>query len=111
MADRSDPQETPATLSGLFLRIWWMALGNAALLFLLLMMAQQRQELPSLLDAAFVVLVASLIVARLTDIRYFDGATAEGARATMDHFRRYAVRLLAISAAGWGVANAAAAAF
>jgi hypothetical protein len=50
-------------------------------------------------------LVGSLIIARLTDIRYFEGGTADGARATMQHFRRYALRLLTGSAAGWGAAN------
>lgn len=108
MADRHDAP-SPSTFTGLLLRTWWMFLGNAGLAVVLVLMALERNELPSLLDAAFAVLVASLVFARLADIRWFDGATAEGARATMEHFRRYALRLLAGSAAGWGAANAVAA--
>lgn len=105
MPDRSDASAYPSTLTGLFLRTWWMLLGNFALGLVLAVMVFERDELPSLLDAAFVGLAASLVAARFADIRYFAGATAEGARATMAHFRRYAVRVLAAWGAGWGMAN------
>lgn len=107
MADRSDASP-PASILGLLMRAWWMFAGNAALFVVLAMMAIERNDLPSLLDAVFVGLVASLVAARFTDIRYLEGLTPEGARATMGHFRRYAVRLMAGSSAGWGVANSAA---
>lgn len=109
MDDRSDTSQALSSLTALFLRTWWMLFGNAALAVVLALMALRRNELPWLLDAAFVALVASLVVARFADIRYCGGATAEGARATMAHFRSYAWRLVAGSAAGWGVANALAA--
>lgn len=108
MADRFDVSPSRASLTGLFLRTWWMLLGNGVLVLALALMVLERDAPPSLLDAVFVALVASLIGARLADIRYFGGRTAEGARATMEHFRRYAVRLLTGSAAGWGLANAVA---
>jgi hypothetical protein len=92
------------------LRTWWMFLGLMALGVVLAQMSFQRNELPSVLDAVFAALVVSLIAARLGDIRWFGGRTADGARATMEHFRRYTTRLLASSAAGWGVANTLAAA-
>lgn len=95
--------------AGLLLRTWWMLFGNGAAAVTLAVMAVEHDALPSRLDAVFVALVASLIATRFVDIRYFEGCTAEGARATMEHFRRYARRLLAGSAAGWGIANAVAA--
>lgn len=109
MADRPDASQPLSGFPGLLLRTWWMLFGNAALAVVLALMALERDELPSLLDALFLVLVASLVVARFADIRYFAGATAEGTRATLAHFRRYALRLVAGSAAGWGLANSLAA--
>jgi hypothetical protein len=108
MADRSDAPRSPS-LTGLFLRAWWMLFGNAALGIVLALRALGRSEPLSLLDVAFAALVASLVAARLADIRWFGGLTAEGARATLAHFQRYALRLLAGSAAGWGVASSLAA--
>jgi hypothetical protein len=108
MADRLDASPSPTALAGLALRTWWMMLGNGILGLVLALMALERGALPSLLDAIFAALVVSLVAARLADIRYFEGRTAEGARATMEHFRRYTVRLLTGSAAGWGLANAVA---
>jgi hypothetical protein len=106
MTERPDTSPPSSTLSGLLLRTWWMLLGNGALLLVLALMAFERSALPSLLDVAFVALLASLVIARFVDIRYFGGCTAEGARATMTHFRRYVLHLLAGSAAGFGLANA-----
>jgi hypothetical protein len=109
MDDRPDASQALSSLTALFLRTWWMLFGNAALAIVIALMVLRRNELPSLLDAAFVAVIASLVVARLADIRYCEGATAEGTRATMEDFRRYAWRLVAGSAAGWGVANSLAA--
>lgn len=110
MAERPDasPSPSPSSFTGLLLRTWWMLFGNIALFVVLALMAFERDELPSLLDLGFAAVVASLVVARLTDIRWFEGCTAEGARATMAHFRGYVLRLVAGSAAGWGVANSVA---
>ena len=105
MPDRPDAHPSQSTFSALFLRVWWMMLGNAALCLMLIHMTIQRERLPSWVDAAFLLAVASLLVARLADIRYFDSRTAEGARATMEHFRLYGVRLVGGSVASWGVAN------
>jgi len=101
----SEEPSAQSTFTALFLRCWWLLLGNGVLFLVLVFMALEREQFPSLLDVVFALLVASLISARLADIRYFRGRTAEGARASMEHFRRYLVRLLTSSAAGWGVAN------
>ena len=105
MTDLPDAPRSQSTFSALFLRVWWMMVGNAALCLMLIHMAIQRERLPSWVDAAFLLVIASLLIARLADIRYFDGRTAEGARATMQHFRLYGVRLVGGSVASWGVAN------
>lgn len=108
MTDHFEVTPSQSTLTALLLRTWWMLLGNGCLAIVLVQMAFDRTQPPSLLDATFVAIVASLVVARLADIRYFDGCTAEGARATMRHFWRYNLGLLTGSATGWGAATAAA---
>jgi len=107
MPDRHEASPSMPAM-GLLMRTWWMCIGNGALALVLALMAFERDELPTRLDVVFAVLVASLVAARFADIRYFKGATVEGVRATMAHFRRYALRLTAGSAGGWGVANAVA---
>lgn len=107
MSDRPDSSPSVPAF-GLLMRTWWMFFGNGALILVLALMAMERADLPSRLDAVFVALVVSLVAARFADVRYFEGATAEGARATMADFRRYAARLTAGSATGWGVANSVA---
>ena len=44
---------------------------------------------------------AALPIVRYMDIRLFDGATADNQPATMSHWRRYTVTVLAVSLVLW----------
>ncbi len=88
---------------GCFLRVFWMAIGNAALLTLAWFIFQQDSF--SLLDGVYWAVVASLAGARHIDIARFGGLTVDGAPATMQHFRRYVLGLLLATAALWITAH------
>ena len=95
-------RQAPASGGHPFLRVWWMAVGNAVFLFsaLYLAMAGRGWRL-SVLDIVFWAAVVSLLFARFLDVSWYRGATSTGEPATMAHWRRYAVRLLVISVALW----------
>jgi hypothetical protein len=83
-----------------------MFFGNAALAFVVVWIALESRGSLSVRDITFAAVLAALVLARYVDIVKYRGATAEGAPATMEHFRRYAVRVIAVSLATWGVLHA-----
>jgi hypothetical protein len=92
----SDSRATDS-IFGLFLRIYWMMLGNAVLAIVVAFLVF-RPEIPALLLlAVYGFAVLSLPVARFVDIRYCDGRTADGRPADLAHWSRY-VRILVPSA-------------
>jgi hypothetical protein len=94
--------------AGCLLRIFWMLVGNAVLLFCAYGIAQHRSSVLSIADAFYWTLVASLLAARYVDIRYLHGTTAEGSPATLSHWRRYATVLGVVSTSLWLGAHAVA---
>jgi hypothetical protein len=84
-------------------RLFWLIAGNAALLFLALSIAQRRAL--SVLDFVYWATVAAMILARYYDIAHLDGETKDGEPATLRHWRRYIIVLIAISGALWGLAH------
>lgn len=97
---RAIGQDRPA---GCLLRLFWMAFGNVALLFLAILIFKQGRF--SALDAVYWALVVALGGARYADIARFDGLTASGEPATMGHFRRHVVGLSAGAVALWACAH------
>ena len=87
--------------SGCLIRLFWMIVGNALLIFCVMAIAQDTSGLFTPVDALFWVLVGSLMVARYVDIRYFNGLTSDSDPATMADFRRYAVLLGFIAMGLW----------
>lgn len=92
MADtRSD------SVLGLFLRLYWIMIGNAALAIgAVLPVAYPRLQTAALL-AAYALVVATLIAARYVDIRYCGGQTVDGTPADLGHWKRYVVFLLPVA--------------
>jgi hypothetical protein len=87
------------TMTGCLLRLMWMFGGNMVLFFLAIAIAQSDGWQPTWRDAAFVAVVVALIAVRFVDIRLFEGKDTEGKeQATMIHWRRYAVLLIAVAA-------------
>jgi hypothetical protein len=78
------------SLSGCFVRLLWMLLGNAALALLAIFIFNSSQEGILLKNIAFFIIVAVIILARYLDIKYMHGQTAGGIPATSVHFKRYA---------------------
>jgi hypothetical protein len=90
---------------GCLVRLGWMMAGNVALLFALAAIVQRRGAL-SPADIVFWAIAASCIGLRYLDIRRFNGLTVTSEPATMAHWRRYVVFMVAVSAATWGAAHA-----
>lgn len=91
--------------TGVFVRLYWLVLGNVLLLFLLTFIFERHPPLPSLLDVVYFVVVASLILARYIDIRFLDGETGEGIPATMTNWRRYTMLVGSVGVGAWLLAR------
>lgn len=87
--------------AGCFIRFYWMFIGNALLAITFAFLIQKRPQLPSLLDAASLLAVISLVLVRYVDMRHFEGGTGEGSPATMSHWRKYSAVLVIGSLAIW----------
>ena len=97
------PQQHP---SGCLTRMCWMVAGNAALLIAALFVAKSRQTLFSYADIALWLIVAGLLIVRYADIKWLEGRTADGREAaSMRHWMRYAILLIAISFGLWLLAH------
>lgn len=91
--------------TGVFVRLYWLILGNVLLFFLLVSLFEKHPPLPSLLDAVYFVVVASLILARYIDIRFLNGETGEGTPATMTNWRRYTMLVGSVGVGAWLLAR------
>ena len=78
--------------------------GNVIIFFLCLKIFQKNGF--SILDAAFWVTVAAMVLVRYIDITRFNGQTSDNQPATLAHWRKYILLLLAVSAAMWVLAHA-----
>ncbi len=100
----TDRQSSPL---GVMARLWWMLLGNVLLAFSLVFVLENRGGFFHAADVVFWISVASLVVVRYADIKFFDGCTATGEHASIRHWIRYAVWLSACSATLWVLAHVA----
>lgn len=103
---RDDDTPVPAAYTppqGCLLRLFWMALGNLALLGAAAFIG--RRGAFSFLDAIYWLVVIALGAARYFDVVRFHGQTIEGEAATRDDLRRYLVRLLVLAIVLWAVAH------
>jgi hypothetical protein len=90
---------------GCLVRLGWMFLGSAILLYSAVGIIRHEGEFLSVADAVFWAALVGCIVLRYVDIKYLHGHTAAGDPATMTHWRRYVLTLLGVGAAVWGVAH------
>ena len=96
-----DQKEAPLSGLGFFVRLYWMFVGNALLMFLLGFIYSKHSKFPSLLDAAYLGALASLILVRYVEIQFLNGQTGEGKPATLAHWRRYAKIVAPAGVVGW----------
>lgn len=105
---RSDRDTLPTTgvrAGGCLVRLGWMLFGSLILLFSAIGIIYHEGGFLSVADGIFWAALAACIVLRHTDIKHLKGHTASGEPATMVHWRRYALMLLVLGAAVWGVAH------
>ncbi len=98
-----DP-ETPeySNGAGCLTRMYWMFVGNAFLAIAFGLLIDRHPPFPSLLDAACLVFMASLVAVRYIDIRHLKGENPDSsAPATMDDWRTYSLFLVLGSVGAW----------
>ncbi len=105
MEDAKSEATECSSPTGCFLRLFWMMIGNAALLICAFGIVQHRSSMVSMADAFYWAVVGCLLAVRYADIQYFDGLTAEGEPASMVHWRRYATIVGVISVVFWLVTH------
>lgn len=97
---QQDPQ--PRQLSGCFVRLLWMMVGNVVLIMTAIAIAQkQRGFALTEMDAFFFATAIGLLVVRYIDIRFLQGKTSDSQPATMADWRRYAITILGVSFLLW----------
>ncbi|HET9298383.1 MAG TPA: hypothetical protein VFO11_00470, partial [Candidatus Polarisedimenticolaceae bacterium] len=94
----------PAPLVAALARLYWMFLGNGALV--LLAGALLHEPAWSWRDATFFATAASIILVRAVDSSRLGGLTAEGQPSTTAHVRRHAWLVALSSSAAWVAAKA-----
>jgi hypothetical protein len=97
----SDPSEKPNSGTGCLLRIYWMAVGYVIAAFLVILIAEQKDDFYTFKDILYWLAVASIILARYLDVQFMDGQTAEGAPATMKNWERHSTVLGAAAVLVW----------
>ena len=110
MQDDTDRVEIN-TLSGCLLRVFWLLIGNLALVICAYLIAVGGAKTffeVSVFDVLFWAAALILGLSRYIDIRFFQGSTTDGVRATMAHFRVYCFWLWIISWGLWILAHAVA---
>jgi len=93
------------TALGFLARFWCMFFGNMFFAFSLIFLLFNKGGFFHPADWAFWITVGTLIAMRYVDIRFCDGQTATGRRASMADWTRYSAVLLAGSAVLWGMAH------
>ena len=90
---------------GCLLRLFWMGVGNLALVLTASWIYHSAGW--SIADILFGVIPLLMIVVRYVDIVRFQGTTVDGDEpATMAHLKQYALTLVMVTAALWAVARA-----
>ena len=89
---------------GCVVRLGWMAIGTIALVAALFFIIQNQGKF-NLADGLFWAAVVVCIGLRYLDIAYLNGDTAAGEPATLAHWRRYALILIALAVPLWALAH------
>ena len=89
------------SILSLILRLFWMLLGNVILIVSAIFIFQGKDWQFHTADAFFWGTVATLVLFRYLDIKFYNGLTASGEPASMANWRKYAFTLLIFSAAIW----------
>lgn len=103
---RTVPESPPTSMAALGIRMLWMFVGNFGMLLLLLHIARNKETTFSPYDVIYIVLIPVVVFARYLDVTRYHGMTTYGEPATLAHWRRYAVVVVAVAIVGWLAAHA-----
>jgi hypothetical protein len=92
-------------LGGCLVRLYWMLIGNVALILCAAAILMHKGGFLSVADIVYWVLVVTVGVVRFVDIQRFGGRTAAGEPASSTHWRRYLIVLIVASSVVWGAAH------
>ncbi|MFH0918960.1 MAG: hypothetical protein V1913_01245 [Fibrobacterota bacterium] len=92
------------SLMGLVLSLFWLFLGNISLIYLAGVFAIRIEVHGAFYGILYWANASALVVARYFDIRFFNGFTLEGAKATRDDWNRYLRYVTLFSVLLFGVA-------
>ena len=94
--------KNPAQLTGCFVRLLWMAVGNLILVLAAIGIVQSRTGFKlTMLDAVFGLTALGLPAVRYVDIRFLNGKTSDSQPATMADWSRYTATILGASLVLW----------
>jgi hypothetical protein len=96
-------EAAPTGCLGLILRLFWMMLGNLALVLLAVFIFHRHAF--STLDIVFWAVVFVLFLVRYIDVTRLHGLTSNGKRATLKDWRAYVLKMLAVFVVLWGLAH------
>jgi hypothetical protein len=95
-----------STSLGFVARLWWMLFCNVVAAISLISVFSQEGSFFHPADGVLWITVASLALIRYIDIRFCDGQTVTGRRASMTDWIRYAALLIVSAATLWAIAHA-----
>jgi hypothetical protein len=88
-------------VSGIFLRIYWIAIAHGAALILTAKMALSSLQRSPLLNLVLALLLISVIIARYIDIRYCKGETSDFKKATIADWRSWSLKVVTVYVIGF----------
>ncbi|MCY3023451.1 MAG: hypothetical protein NTW87_31100 [Planctomycetota bacterium] len=101
--------ETPAQQTSTFgclLRLVWMLVGNAVLMYSVIWIAVKADTHSlSVIDAVYAAGLFAVVFSRYLDIRHFNGTKGTGEPATMSDWRRFALLVVVSALVVWGAAH------
>ena len=87
--------------AGCLVHLFWMGAGNAILILCLFHIIHNHVRGLVLIDLGYWLTIVAMVVARYVDINTYHGDTATGELATLTHWRKYALRLVAGGLVVW----------
>jgi hypothetical protein len=102
MPQPSIPQNSSV---GCLVRLFWMGAGNIILFLCVTYVFHNRVRGLALVDLAYWLTVVAMVTVRWVDIHSYHGDTVTGEPATLSHWRRYALCLVAGALVVWGIVH------
>ncbi|GEM_PF-3589193 len=88
-------------ISGVILRIYWIAIAHGAALILTAKMVLSSLQRSAILNLVFGLILISLIISRYIDIRYCSGETADFRKATVNDWRSWSFKVVTVYVTGF----------